>query len=73
MVNGENGRWYVVGGRWGKNRSRESGVRSQSEEHLLPAFCRLPTASEGGRTGGTLGPYLRLRQDVTADMEIKKQ
>jgi hypothetical protein len=21
------GRWYVVGGRWGKNRSQESGFR----------------------------------------------
>jgi hypothetical protein len=31
----------TVGGRWGKNRSQESGVRSQNEEHLLSADCLL--------------------------------
>ena len=40
------GRWYVVGGRWRSAgfRIHESGVRSQNEEYLLPAFCFPPSA-----------------------------
>ena len=95
-LNYEYGRWYVVGGRWGRAGSRcqglnqdsgvriqEPGVRSENEEHLLPAFSLLLSALRllpsaycllrltGVRVGGTLGPYRSLRQDVIADREIE--
>ena len=60
------GRWYVVGGRWGR-----AGFRSQNEEHLLSAdrlllsaYCLLPAALRGVRAGGTLVPYSSLGQNV---------
>ena len=36
--------WYVVGGRWGKNRIQDSGVRMKSICFPPSAFCLLPTA-----------------------------
>ena len=58
-------------------RRQESEVRSQNEDHLLPAFCLLLTADcllrlRGVRVGGTLSPYRSLRH-VTADGEKKNQ
>jgi hypothetical protein len=60
------GRRYVVGGRrgkagsWRQGLNRDSGFRSQNEEHLLSAFCLLLTADcllqlVGVIVGGTPG------------------
>ena len=49
-----------------RDRIQESGVRSENEEHLLPAFClllspfrRLPTAFEGPQVSHRAGRDLR--------------
>ena len=59
-------------------RGQKSGVRSQNEEHLPPAFCflpsafcSLPTAYEGYGMERVLRRYASPGQDVTSDSERK--
>jgi len=61
VVSGEE---WVSGGR-GQTGIRESGFRSQNEEHLLTVECLLNL--RGVRDDGTHGPCRCLRQHVTAD------
>ena len=60
-------------------RSQESGARSENEEHLIPAFCLLPSAFcflpsayEGGGMERVLR-YASSGQDVTSDNERKNE
>jgi hypothetical protein len=48
-----------------------SSLLASAEWLLLTAGCELRLTEV--RVGGTLGPYRRLRQDVTADKERGKQ
>jgi hypothetical protein len=63
--------------RCGKYRIQESEVRSENEEHLIPAFCFLRSADglanfEGGGVERALRRHERSGQDVTADRGRKK-
>jgi hypothetical protein len=69
LLGGRAGFRCQVPGDGGSTRVRESGVRSQNEEHLHSEFCLMPTAYCIRGVGRALAPLRSLRQDVVAGWE----